>query len=108
MQAHPAVNNILSGPLSEGGPGWPFGGFSSPLDSLERWSILRVMMKALRMLVVAGAAAALIPAFVAPVEGFEVPRHVYGFDRLAEAQNDGMDDKKPLLLLYADPKKEPT
>lgn len=60
------------------------------------------------LLLITGAVAALLPALPASVEGFEVPRHVYTFDRLPEAQKDGYDDKKPLLLLYADPKKKPT
>ena len=44
---------------------------------------------------------------LAPLQAFDVPRHVYTVDRLEEAQNDAFEDEKPLLLIYADPKKEP-
>ena len=39
---------------------------------------------------------------------FDVPRHVFPFERLSEAQQEAFTDKAPLLLLYADPKKVPT
>lgn len=45
---------------------------------------------------------------LASLQAFDVPRHVYTFDRLTEAQNDAFEDEKPLLLIFADPKKEPT
>lgn len=37
---------------------------------------------------------------------FEVPRHVFQFEELKEAQEQSVEDKKPLLLVYADPKTE--
>lgn len=55
----------------------------------------------------AGLIAALLIA-VTPAGAFDVPKHVYTFDRLPEAQNEGFAEEEPLLLLYADPKKEPT
>ena len=50
----------------------------------------------------------LVTAPAARLAAFEVPRYVFDFDRLAEAQSEAYEDKKPLLLLYADPKKNPT
>lgn len=51
----------------------------------------------------------LMAALACPsLQAFDVPRHVYTFDRLAEAQADGFEDEKPLLLIFADPKKEPS
>lgn len=37
---------------------------------------------------------------------FDVPRHVFEFEKLGKAQEQSVEDKKPLLLVYADPKKE--
>ena len=46
---------------------------------------------------------------VAPMaRAFDVPRHVYTMDRLAEAQAAAWTDKKPIIFLYTDPKIKPT
>ena len=49
-------------------------------------------------------------AFLAPgwLQAFDVPRHAFSFERLEEAQKEAFTDKSPVLLLLADPKKEPT
>ena len=44
----------------------------------------------------------------ASLRAFEVPSHVFTFERLSEAQSEGYEEEEPLLLLYADPKKKPT
>jgi len=54
-----------------------------------------------------GLVAALLIA-AAPARAFDVPKHVYTFERLSEAQSEGYEEEDPLLLLYADPKKAPT
>ena len=61
-----------------------------------------------RTIILTGAIAAMVPGFTASVRAFEVPKYVFGFDRLEEAQTSGFEDKKPLLLMLADPAKEPT
>jgi len=61
-----------------------------------------------RLLLAGSIAALLAPGFVAPAAGFEVPRYVFSFDQLPQAQAEGYEDEKPLLFLYADPKKKPT
>ena len=66
------------------------------------------MKNAWGKLIVMGAFAAFLPGFTGSVQAFEVPRYVYDFERLAEAQAEGFEDKKPMLFLLADPAKEPT
>ncbi len=56
---------------------------------------------------IAGGVAALA-CFTHLASAFDVPRHVFFFDRLAEAQQESYEDKDPLLILYTDPKAQPS
>lgn len=54
------------------------------------------------------AAVPVVALFAGKANAFDVPRHAFSFDRLEIAQQEAFSDKSPLVLLLADPKKQPT
>lgn len=45
----------------------------------------------------------LLLAGVLPALALEIPRHVYTFDRLAEAQAAALEEREPIVFVYTDP-----